>query len=95
MSFLKECSKFYKETLVKNLHHWCQFNYYLRQYNWKVCHDRSGSVVTKDIPDFAKIIGNPGRIIGWVDKKGSPIKFEDSGKSQCGNYYNDGKLHEI
>ena len=46
----------------------------------------AGSVVTKDVPDFAKIIGNPGRIIGWVDKKGNKIKFKENGKSQCGNF---------
>lgn len=26
----------------------------------------AGSVVTKDIPDYALIVGNPGRITGWI-----------------------------
>jgi UDP-2-acetamido-3-amino-2,3-dideoxy-glucuronate N-acetyltransferase len=26
----------------------------------------AGSVVTKDVPDFALIVGNPGRISGWM-----------------------------
>ena len=26
----------------------------------------AGSVVTKDIPDFALVVGNPGRVAGWV-----------------------------
>ena len=26
----------------------------------------AGSVVTKDVPDYALVIGNPGRIAGWV-----------------------------
>ena len=30
----------------------------------------SGAVVTKDVPDFALVIGNPGRVVGMVDKKG-------------------------
>lgn len=46
----------------------------------------AGSVVTKDIPDFALVIGNPGKIIGWVDKKGNRLKFQNNGKSECSNY---------
>ena len=34
----------------------------------------SGAVVTKDVPDFSLVVGNPGRIIGLVDKKGHRIK---------------------
>ena len=33
----------------------------------------SGTVVTKDIPAYSLVIGNPGRIIGKVDKKGNRI----------------------
>ena len=31
----------------------------------------AGSVVTKDVPDFALVVGNPGKIIGKVDKNGN------------------------
>tara|TARA_B100001989_G_C24446641_1_gene416796 strand:- start:273 stop:782 length:510 start_codon:yes stop_codon:yes gene_type:complete len=34
----------------------------------------SGSVVTKDVPPFALVVGNPGRIIGTVDKLGQRKK---------------------
>jgi UDP-2-acetamido-3-amino-2,3-dideoxy-glucuronate N-acetyltransferase len=30
----------------------------------------SGSVVTKDVPDYALVVGNPARIIGYVNAKG-------------------------
>ena len=30
----------------------------------------SGSVVTRDIPDFALVVGNPGRIVGWMCRCG-------------------------
>jgi UDP-2-acetamido-3-amino-2,3-dideoxy-glucuronate N-acetyltransferase len=30
----------------------------------------SGAVVTKDVPPYTLVVGNPGRIIGKVDKKG-------------------------
>ena len=34
----------------------------------------SGAVVTKDVPDFSLVVGNPGRVIGMVDKKGNRVK---------------------
>ena len=46
----------------------------------------AGSVVTKDVPDFALIIGNPGKVVGWVNKKGFRIKFKADGISECENY---------
>ncbi len=50
----------------------------------------AGSVVTKSVPDFALVVGNPAIIIGWVSKKGVRLKFDKSGKSECGNYIKDG-----
>jgi len=34
----------------------------------------AGAVVTKDVPEYALIIGNPGRQAGWVDKEGNTVK---------------------
>ena len=34
----------------------------------------SGAVVTKDVPPFSLVIGNPGRIVCILDKKGNRIK---------------------
>ena len=33
----------------------------------------SGAVITKDVPDYALVIGNPGIVMGKVDKKGKRI----------------------
>jgi len=33
----------------------------------------SGTVVTKDVPDYALVIGNPGKVVGLVDKKGNKV----------------------
>ena len=30
----------------------------------------AGAVVTKDVPDFALVVGNPAKQIGWVDEEG-------------------------
>ena len=43
----------------------------------------AGTVILADVPDYALIVGNPGRLIGWVDEKGSRLKFNDQGKSTC------------
>ena len=34
----------------------------------------AGAVVTKDVPDYALIIGNPGKRVGRVDKEGNTIR---------------------
>lgn len=33
----------------------------------------SGSVVSRDVPDYALVVGNPARIIGYVNEKGERI----------------------
>jgi UDP-2-acetamido-3-amino-2,3-dideoxy-glucuronate N-acetyltransferase len=33
----------------------------------------AGAVITKDVPDYALVVGNPGRIIGQVDKAGNRV----------------------
>ena len=47
----------------------------------------AGSVVTRNVPDFALITGNPGRITGWVNKKGSRLVFKKDGDSICDNFF--------
>ena len=34
----------------------------------------AGSVVTKDVPDFALVMGNPARVVGYVDEQGTRVK---------------------
>ena len=47
----------------------------------------AGAVVTKDIPDHALIVGNPGKIVGWVNKKGERLQFNnETGISKCKKY---------
>jgi UDP-2-acetamido-3-amino-2,3-dideoxy-glucuronate N-acetyltransferase len=39
----------------------------------------AGAVVTKDVPDFALMVGVPARQIGWVDKAGNRMEFNKEG----------------
>ncbi|MDA9908465.1 acetyltransferase [Schleiferiaceae bacterium] len=35
----------------------------------------AGSVVTRNVPNFALVIGNPARVTGWMDKSGNKLVF--------------------
>jgi UDP-2-acetamido-3-amino-2,3-dideoxy-glucuronate N-acetyltransferase len=41
----------------------------------------AGAVVLKDVPDFALVVGNPGRIIGWMCQCGHRIVFDTAGET--------------
>ena len=56
----------------------------------------AGTVVTKKVPDFALFVGNPGRIIGWVDKKGLKLSFDKNGNSNCKKFrFSENKVYEV
>lgn len=43
----------------------------------------AGAVVTKDIPDFALVIGNPARVVGWLSEAGRKLVFDKDGIAFC------------
>ncbi|MCF0205985.1 MAG: N-acetyltransferase [Bacteroidales bacterium] len=43
----------------------------------------AGAVVTKDIPEYALVIGNPARQTGWVSEYGCKLKFDGNGIATC------------
>lgn len=47
------------------------------------CMIGAGSVVTKDIPDYALVVGNPSMQIGWVSKQGHRLEFDSNKQAVC------------
>ncbi|MCH8558946.1 MAG: N-acetyltransferase [Balneolia bacterium] len=43
----------------------------------RYCFVAAGAVVTKDVPDYALIMGTPGRQKGWMSRHGHPLKNPD------------------
>lgn len=43
----------------------------------------AGAVVTKDIPDFALVVGNPARVVGWLSEAGRKLVFDKDGFAFC------------
>lgn len=43
----------------------------------------AGSVVTKDVPDFALVAGVPARRVGWVGRAGVPLAPQSDGTWLC------------
>ena len=43
----------------------------------------AGAVVTKDVPPYALVVGNPSRQIGWVSAYGHRLSFDRSGLACC------------
>jgi len=43
----------------------------------------AGSVVTRNVPDFALVVGNPARIAGWMSEAGKKLDFDADGTAFC------------
>lgn len=56
----------------------------------KYCMTGIGAVITKDVPDYALVYGNPARIKGWVDEFGQKLKQHSSTEWIS----EDGKIYE-
>lgn len=43
----------------------------------------AGSVVTKNVPAYALVVGNPARQIGWMSEFGHRLNFNHDGVAEC------------
>ena len=43
----------------------------------------AGAVVTKEVPDYALMVGNPSKNIGWMSEFGERLIFNESGIAIC------------
>jgi len=49
----------------------------------KHCMIGAGSVITKDVPDYALMVGIPAKQIGWVSEAGKRLSFDHNGLAHC------------
>jgi len=43
----------------------------------------AGAVVTKEVPDFALLVGNPAKQIGWMSEFGHRLNFDNDNFANC------------
>jgi UDP-2-acetamido-3-amino-2,3-dideoxy-glucuronate N-acetyltransferase len=43
----------------------------------------AGAVVTKEVPDYALVVGNPARHMGWMSRNGHKLTFDADGFATC------------
>src|SRR6185312_6592873 len=43
----------------------------------------AGAVITKPVPAYALIVGNPGKQIGWMSEFGNRLHFDQQGFASC------------
>ena len=59
----------------------------------------AGTVVTKDVPDYALVVGNPARQLGWMCQCGEKIHFKENNAVclACSKEYNkiDNNVREV
>jgi len=43
----------------------------------------AGAVVSRSVPDFALVVGNPARQTGWMSMHGHKLRFDENGLAVC------------
>lgn len=54
----------------------------------------AGAVVTKEVADYALLVGNPAKQIGWVSEYGHRLVFNDKAIAQCPETQQEYKLKD-
>ncbi|MFH5831625.1 acyltransferase [Halalkalibaculum sp. DA384] len=43
----------------------------------------AGAVVTREVPDYALVLGNPARQVGWMSRNGHRLQFNEKNAAIC------------
>lgn len=43
----------------------------------------AGAVITKEVKDYALVVGNPAKQIGWISEFGARLNFDEKGMAIC------------
>ena len=54
----------------------------------------AGAVVTKQVPDYALVVGNPARQMGWMSEFGHNLLFDEQGQATCPESGETYRLHQ-
>jgi len=49
----------------------------------RYCFIGAGAVVTKDVPDYGLVLGNPGKLSGFMSRHGHKLHFDDTNQAIC------------
>ncbi len=52
----------------------------------------AGAVVTRDVPAYGLMMGNPARQKGWISEQGHKLQFNEDGKAVCPG---DGSIYQL
>ena len=53
----------------------------------RYCFIGAGAVVTKNVPDYGMLLGNPGKLSGFMSRHGHKLQFDDSNQAICPESY--------
>ena len=49
----------------------------------RYCFVGAGAVVTKDVPDYGLVLGNPGKLSGFMSRHGHKLRFDENNQAIC------------
>ena len=55
----------------------------------------AGAVVTKTVPAYALLVGNPAKQIGWMSEYGHRLHFDEKGIAECPDHLQNGLVQKI
>ncbi len=60
----------------------------------KYCFIGAGAVITKEVKDYALMVGNPAKQIGWISEFGHRLSFDENNRAVCSESNQEYKLEK-